>query len=160
MGKNININHPLIFQGHGKLIIGNNVTVGYSLAGSKGQPILLQPRDNESEIIIGDNCAVMNGCEIVSRELISIGKQTLIGQSTIIYDSDFHDITPEKRHLPGKSSPVIIEENVWIGSRVIILKGVHIGRNAVIGAGCVVTKDVPPNVAVAGNPMKAIRKLL
>ncbi|MFZ3071584.1 MAG: acyltransferase [Anaerolineaceae bacterium] len=156
IAKNVCIQHPVVYQGRGKLLIGNNVSLGFNLAGSLGNPILLQPREQNAEIILGENCAIMNGCELIACKTITIGKNTLIGPSTIIYDSDFHGVSPEQRNTPGKSAPVVIEENVWIGARTIILKGVHIGANAVIAAGCVVSNNVPAGMIVAGNPMSVV----
>jgi len=119
-------------------------------------PILLQPREPGTEIILGEKCAVMNGCELIARTSIRIGERTRIGPQTWIVDADGHGIAPELRHTPGKTKPVIIEENVWIGTKVIILKGVRIGANAIVAAGCVVSKDVPADAIVGGNPMKVI----
>lgn len=160
IGKNIKVEHPTIFQGRGKLVLQDGAWLGFGLAGAKTNPILLQPREAGSEIILEKNCAVMNGCELVARKSIRIGAHTRIGPQTLIYDSDFHEVHPELRHHTGKTEPVVIEENVWIGSRAIILKGVRIGRDAVIAAGCVVSRDVPAGSMVAGNPMSVIGEVL
>jgi len=74
----------------------------------------------------------------------------------MILDSDFHGIAPWERDRPGKTEPVEIGDNVWIGTEAMILKGVRIGKDAVIGARSVVVRDVPPGAIVAGNPSKAI----
>lgn len=71
-------------------------------------------------------------------------------------DSDFHGIKPDERGSPGKSAPIIVENNVWFGIETLILKGVTIGNDAVIGARCIVTKDVPAGAVVVGNSMKTI----
>ena len=73
----------------------------------------------------------------------------------MITDSDWH--TDDPRTGPDKA--VIIEDNVWLGYGVKILKGVHIGKNSVIGAGSIVTKNIPANVIAAGNPCKVIKQL-
>ena len=156
IGNKVKVEHPTLFQGRGKLTLCDGSWLGFDMAGAKTLPIILQPREADSEIILGKNCAVMNGCELVARSSISIGGKTRIGPQTLIYDSDFHAVDPDLRNHPGKTEPVVIEENVWIGSRAIILKGVHIGRDAVVAAGCVVTKDVPPGSIVAGNPMRLV----
>lgn len=156
LGQQITIQHPVRFQGRGRLVIANGVSLGFELAGASNIPILLQPREPEAEIILEEGCVVMNGCELIARTSIRVGRRTLIGPHTWITDADFHGLAPELRHTPGKSSPVIIEENVWIGAKAVILKGVRIGSNAVVAAGCVVSKDVPPGMIVAGNPMKII----
>ena len=98
----------------------------------------------------------MNGCELIARNSIHIGENTRIGPQTLIYDSDFHEIDPSRRHEPGRTEGVVIADNVWVGSRAIILKGVHIGKDAVVAAGCVVSKDVPAGAIVAGNPMRVV----
>ena len=78
----------------------------------------------------------------------------------MIYDSDFHDLAPKTRHeSSGASKPVFIGDNVWIGSRAIILKGVEIGDNAVVAAMSVVTRSVPSNSLAAGNPARVVREL-
>ena len=78
----------------------------------------------------------------------------------LILDSDFHHLDPLKRHAPdAPAKSVTIANNVWIGSRAIILKGVTIGDDAVVGAGAVITKNVPPKTLVAGNPARIIRTL-
>lgn len=156
LGRRIAFQHPVLFQGRGKLVIQDGVSLGFDLAGAPGKPILLQPREPGAEIILGENCAVMNGCELIARTSIQIGNKTLIGPHTWIADADFHGLTPELRHTAGKTSPVVIEENVWIGAKVVILKGVRIGKDSVVAAGCVVSKDVPPGTIVAGNPMKIV----
>jgi carbonic anhydrase/acetyltransferase-like protein (isoleucine patch superfamily) len=156
IGKNVKVDHPTLFQGRGKLVIQDDTWLGFGLAGAKNIPIILQPREVGAEIVLGKNCAIMNGCEILARKSIYIGENTRIGPHTLIYDSDFHEIHPMRRGQPGKTEAVVIKENVWVGSRVIILKGVTIGRDAVVAAGCVVAKDVPAGSIVAGNPMRVI----
>jgi NDP-sugar pyrophosphorylase family protein len=81
----------------------------------------------------------------------------MIASSAYITDSDWHDIYD--RVSTGKSRPVIIENNVWIGDSAIICKGVVIGENSIIGAGSVVVNDIPPNTIAAGNPAKVVRHL-
>jgi acetyltransferase-like isoleucine patch superfamily enzyme len=71
-------------------------------------------------------------------------------------DSDFHQIHPERRSDPGKTAPIRLGENIWVGARVTILKGVQIGRDAVVASGAVVTKNVPVGAIVAGNPARVI----
>lgn len=90
-----------------------------------------------------------------------IGNNVLIGSGCVICDSDAHPIHPSERqnHELTKSSPIIIGNDVFIGARSIILKGVTIGEGAVIGAGSVVTKDVPSMCVYAGNPAILIKKM-
>jgi acetyltransferase-like isoleucine patch superfamily enzyme len=67
-------------------------------------------------------------------------------------DNDGHEIDPERRHEPAKTAPFLLEENGWLGARVTILKGVRVGRDAIVGSGAVVSKDVANGDFVVGNP--------
>lgn len=97
---------------------------------------------------------------ICALKRIEIGNDCLVGDAVAIFDSDFHELNPSRRRLgSGPVMPVVIGNNVWIGSRSIILKGVSLGDNSVIGAMSVVTKPVPPNTLVAGNPARVVRSL-
>ena len=87
-----------------------------------------------------------------------------MGGGNSIYTTDFHSLDPtirasneDMKHR--KCAPVVIEDNVFVGAKCIILKGVTIGENSIVGAGSVVTKSVPPNQIWAGNPAKFIRKI-
>jgi maltose O-acetyltransferase len=74
-------------------------------------------------------------------------------------DNDFHRLEPERRDERPLSAPIILEENVWLGARVIVLRGVTIGAGSAIGAGSVVTRDIPPRSLAVGAPAKVIRSL-
>lgn len=123
--------------------------------------------------IIGDY-TMLNGALIMAEELITVGRHCLISWNVCIADSDFHPMSILQRRRdtialsPGGDKtnrpfvpcrPVVIEDDVWIGFNAVILKGVRVGRGAVIGAGSVVTKDVPPMAVVVGNPGRVIRIL-
>ncbi|MBN2789758.1 MAG: acyltransferase [Candidatus Delongbacteria bacterium] len=109
-----------------------------------------------SEIIIGDNCG-FSGTVISAAKSIRIGKDVLCGANTTITDFDWHGVEPEERRTSPEPKEVVIEDNVWLGLNSIVLKGVTIGKNSVIGANSVVTKDIPANVVAGGNPCKVIR---
>lgn len=119
---------------------------------------------NGGRIKIGDDVS-MSGVTIYAFKHIEIGDHTIIGANTKIFDSDFHPIDPQirlvneddKEHTAMKET--IIGKNVFIGCNVLILKGVHIGDNSVIGAGSVVSKDVPPDCIAAGNPATIMKRL-
>ena len=81
-----------------------------------------------------------------------------IARNVSIYDSDFHIIENSNGEIMNQSDGIVIEDYVWIGIGAILLKGIRIGSGAVIAAGSVVTKDVPSNCMVAGNPAHIIRK--
>ena len=75
----------------------------------------------------------------------------------MIIDSAFHDIDPERRLEPPVADPITIGDNVWLGARVIVLPGVTIGENSVVGVGSVVTRDIPPSSLAVGVPAKVVR---
>lgn len=154
IGNNVMINQRVIFQGKGRLQLEDGVNLGYEIGGAPTLPILLQPREIDLIIQIGKGSSLVNGTEIIAR--IKIGDNCRIGAKCIILDADFHGIKPAERSQGGKIAPVFIGNNVWLGINVTILKGVTIGNDAVVGAGFVVTRDVPAGGIVAGNPMKLI----
>jgi acetyltransferase-like isoleucine patch superfamily enzyme len=126
-------------------------------------PVVMRTLRPGANIIIGSDTGISGGaiCAAVS---VKIGNECLIGANVVIADTDFHPINPLGRRynlnsLEISAMPVEIEDNVFIGTSAIILKGVKIGKHSVIGAGSVVTKDVPPNSIVAGNPAKVLKRL-
>jgi acetyltransferase-like isoleucine patch superfamily enzyme len=149
----------------GAVVFGNHVSVygGCSFSvGAKGR------------CSVGD-FTLLNGALVMAEEKIEIGSHCLISWNVGIADSDFHPLAPAQRIIDAhalapffkdrpprpeiRTAPVIIADNVWIGMNAVILKGVTIGENSVVAAGAVVTKSVPANVVVAGNPAVAIRDL-
>ncbi|WP_244288832.1 acyltransferase [Leptospira levettii] len=126
-------------------------------------PTCLKTLSPSSKIVIGRGVGV-NGVSITARtKTIAIGDGTMIAANVSIMDSDFHSIfPPENRNInPGFEfdSDVIIGKNVWIGTRVIILKGVKIGDNSVIAAGSVVNRSIPENSIAGGVPAKVIKSI-
>lgn len=121
------------------------------------QRVVIRTVSHGAKIKIGNDVGI-SGCTISAAKSIEIGNHVLIGSGAIISDSDAHPIDPEERRLGGGgvSSPVVVEDDVFIGARAIILKGVTIGRGSVIGAGAVVAKKIPPYSIVVGNPAKVI----
>jgi acetyltransferase-like isoleucine patch superfamily enzyme len=123
---------------------------------------------------IGD-FSLLNGALIMADERIEIGAHCLVSWNVGIADSDFHPIDAAQRRIdtmalapfykdrpprpPLRTAPVIIKDNVWIGMNALVLKGVTIGENSVVAAGAVVSKDVPANVVVAGNPAIIVKQL-
>ena len=126
-------------------------------------PLILRTLRSNAEITIGKNTGISGG-SICSAIRVDIGCECLIGANVTITDTDFHPTSPVGRFYnvnPNDiaASPVFIEDNVFIGTSSIILKGVRIGENSVIGAGSVVTKSIPKNSIAAGNPARVLRKL-
>lgn len=107
-------------------------------------------------LLIGDNCR-LNGPTISVSNRVIIGNDCRIAPHVIIMDSDFHDVTD--RLADGKGGEIIIKEGAWVATRAMVLKGVTIGKKAVVAAGSVVTKDVPDYAVVGGVPAKVIRYL-
>lgn len=106
-------------------------------------------------IEIGNGVFVNYGASFSAHAHVSIGDGCQIGSYACLMDNDYHSV--EDRDRPGESQPIFLGRNVWLGVRVIVLKGVTIGDNAVIGAGSVVTHDVPANSLAAGVPARVIR---
>lgn len=109
----------------------------------------------QGRIEIGDGVFINHGASLSAHKLIRIGNGCQIGAYACMMDNDYHQV--ENRERLGDSRPIVLGENVWLGVRVVILKGVNVGNNAVIGAGSVVTDDVPANTVVGGVPAKTIR---
>ena len=114
--------------------------------------------EHDGEITIGKYSLITPGVRIMAAEKIEIGDACMIAHGAYISDADWHGIYDRSKPV-GTTKPVILKENVWIGDSAIICKGVTIGKNSIIGAGSVVTKDVDENSIYAGNPAKFIKKL-
>lgn len=105
---------------------------------------------------IGDNCRI-NGANISVTTRVIIGNNCRIAPHTIIMDGDHHDVSDRMKE--GKTNEIIIEDDVWLATRTMVLKGVTIGKGAVVASGAVVTKNVRPYTVVAGVPAKEIRDI-
>lgn len=110
---------------------------------------------------IGDNSGIGEHAELYGE--VKIGNDVMMGTNCIIYTEN-HEFSridiPMRKQGASPSRPVIIDDDVWIGGRVTILPGVHVGKGSIIGAGAVVTKDVPEYAIVAGNPAVVIKNRL
>lgn len=118
------------------------------------RPCVISTLNPNAKLKIGNNCG-LSGTVINCFHHVSIGNDVMIGANSLIMDGDWHLEDPRA----GDSKSIILEDNVWIGEGVKVLKGVRIGRNSVIGAGSIVTKDIPDNVFAAGNPCKVLKNL-
>jgi acetyltransferase-like isoleucine patch superfamily enzyme len=124
-------------------------------------PVVMATWQAGAVLKIGANFA-MTGGTICAAEEIIIKNNVTVGANTTIVDTDFHPLDPEQRKLTlsgGGVAAVHIEDDVFVGMNCLVLKGVTVGRGSVIGAGSVVTQDVPPSVIVAGNPARVVREL-
>lgn len=108
----------------------------------------------KARLTIGDRTAIGDRTEIHCANSVTIGSGTAISWDCCIMDRDYHKLNSDYE----VTKPVVIGDNVWIGSNALILKGVTIGNGAVVAAGAVVTKDVPEKAIVAGNPARVIRE--
>ena len=123
-------------------------------------PVIFRTLRSGAVINLGADTGISGGC-ICAAVSIKIGSHCLIGANVVISDSDFHSTKAKNRRYNNSiedinAAPIQIENNVFIGTGSIILKGVFIGENSVIGAGSVVTKSFPRNSILAGNPAKLI----
>jgi acetyltransferase-like isoleucine patch superfamily enzyme len=153
---------PVVLHGRGRIVIGDGVQFGWPTSGGFYTGYChVEATAPESIVEFEDGVEVNNGSVIKSEGPgIRIRREALIGSGVIIYDSDFHDLHPARRRGGRPAmAPVEIGHNAFIGDRAIILKGVTIGADAVVGAGSVVTTDVPAGVVVAGNPARVVREL-
>ena len=109
------------------------------------------------QLSIGQGTFIGQYSVICSQNKISIGSDCLIAEHVTIRDQDHNFGTSKKTNLAGmRTSPIEIGNNVWIGAKVTVTKGVKIGNNSVVGANSVVTKDVPPNTIVGGVPSRIL----
>ncbi|MCK6622842.1 MAG: acyltransferase [Calditrichaceae bacterium] len=165
-GKNLTVAGFPVIQKNKKarLILGDRVklisTPRANLVGLTNRCTLVC-NGPDSEIVVGDDSG-LSGVVINARESIKIGKHVMLGGNVRIFDHDFHQIHyQDRRDGTGeiKSRPVVIEDDVFIGTNSIILKGTRIGRGSVIGAGSVVSGNVPAGEIWAGNPARKVRSL-
>src|SRR6201995_4594839 len=110
------------------------------------------------EIRVGRNVFVNQNCTFYDLGGLDIGDDVMIGPNVSIITSG-HPIAPSQRRAGVTAKPIVIERNVWIGASATIIGGVTVGENSVIAAGSVVTKNVPPNTLVGGNPARVIRSI-
>lgn len=130
------------------------------LLGKTGDSLWVEPPfhcDYGWNIEVGENFFANDNLTILDVGKVTIGKNVMIAPNVSIYTAG-HPVHPDSRNSGYEYGiPITIGDNVWIGGSVVILPGVTIGNNAVIGAGSVVTKDIPDNAIAAGNPCKVIR---
>lgn len=156
---------PIIQRYRGsQIMLGNNLSLRSTWGSNPlapAHPVVLATRTAEAQIAIGDDVGITGGTICASLS-VTIGDRVLVGSDVTIVDTDFHPLDMAARRnfdQVGECAPVVIESDVFIGMKAIILKGVRIGRGSVIGAGSVVTRDVPPHSICAGNPASVVRYL-
>ena len=150
-GKGLKIRGYLSVKGKGYLYLGDNVTIEMT--------VTPWTYDEDAIIRISNN-VYLNGTKFGCKKYISIGRDSIIGESRIL-DTNFHslEINRHDSNAYVKVDGITILNNVWIASDCVILPGITIGENSVVGIASVVTKDVPDNCVVAGNPAKLVKNL-
>lgn len=151
---------PLILN-RGHVVIGDRVT----FVGQNNLIVGLNvPHVPRPELVIGNDVVVGYRCEINVAQSVRIGHHVKIATGVKIFDNNSHPVDARKRRLMAPLTradvaPVTIHDGAWIGMEAAILKGVTIGRGAIVGIGSVVTRSVPDHVIVAGNPAKIIKAI-
>lgn len=132
------------------------------LFGSTGENIFVNPPlfvDYGKHVHMGENVYCNMNCTFLDVNTITLGNNVMLGPSVSLFTAG-HPIDADVRNTKIEFGyPIVVEDNVWIGGSSTVLPGVTIGKNSVVAAGSVVTKDVPPNVVVGGNPAKVIRPI-
>ncbi len=110
-------------------------------------------------LYLGDHVYFNFNCVVLDNNRVEIGNHVMLGPAVQLYTA-VHPLEAEERIAGWEVAlPIVIQDNVWLGGGAIVLPGVTIGRNAVVGAGAVVTRDVPPDVVVVGNPARIVRTI-
>ena len=169
VGEHSGFSRPLLLQGGGqrRIKIGSHTHFGHHCVLGCWEKYSLGEEVEyfEPEIFIGNHCSIGEYCHITAIKKVTIGDSLLTGRFVYIGDNahgrlswEEADIHPASRHLVSKGE-IKIGHNVWIGDKVSIFGGVTIGDNVIIGAGSIVTHDLPGNCMVAGIPAKVIKQL-
>lgn len=145
--------------GDGRIEIGDDVRIGGRNTWIVGFKV-----STGAELVIGDRVTIGYQALISAATSVRIGADTMLAGNVQIYDNPSHPLEParRRRHEPfdiAEAHPVIVGENVWLGNRCTILRGVTIGDNSIVATGAVVTKSLPPNSLAAGNPARIIKTL-
>ncbi len=145
--------------GKGRIVVGRDVRLSGKSEFGFGHRLVDEP-----ELVLGDGTFVGHDCRFSVARSIRIGRHCLLAGGVRIFDFDGHPTDARSRRLgmptpPENARPVIVGDDVWVGAGAMILKGVTIGDRSIVGAGAVVTRDVPPDVIVAGNPARTVKTL-
>jgi maltose O-acetyltransferase len=153
IGNEIEIRGPLIIQNRGTLEIGSQVIFDSTWY----KPVCFQLWSPAAKLTIENNVFINYGTEISLMKEVLIGAYSLISIDCLIYDTDWHRL--DGLDLEAPAAATRIGRGVWLGARVVVLKGVTIGDNTVVAANSVVTRDLPSNVLAGGCPAKVIRPI-
>lgn len=154
-GTGLQANRKLVIRGPGRVVFGADVN-----AWAHEERNVIITFSPDVTIRIGSNVR-LNGVGLMAKRGITIGDNCILG-STLLVDTDFHSLQRDRATnplAPVQSAPISIGANVWLAGQTVVLKGVTIGANSVVGFRAVVTRDVPADVVVAGNPARVVRQL-
>ena len=166
MGGKVNIfGFPIVFIPKGADVkFGKGVTLiseSYFSEPGINHPVMIRVMKKNAKLRIGDHVGISGGGVCVSKE-VEIGNHVMLGANAFITDTDFHPVDPQNRRFNKEnigSAKVVIKDNVFLGMNTIVLKGVTIGENSIVGAGSLVVKDIPANEIWGGSPAKFIKKI-
>lgn len=151
---------PTVLHGPGRLVLGEGCQLGFERSPGFATGVgYIDVRHPEATVSIGARTVLNNDFSLTSESAqgISIGADCLVGVGVRVLDTDAHGIAPDQRHGSfAATAPVVVEDNVWLGDGSLVLKGVTIGRDAVVAAKAVVTASVPAGAVVAGVPARSI----
>jgi acetyltransferase-like isoleucine patch superfamily enzyme len=159
VGRGLRMERLPFIVGAGRIVIGRDVRLSgkanIHFSGRHGRP---------PELVIGDESFVGHGCAFHVGSAVRIGRHCLLAAGVQVFDFDGHPLDAAARRAgrptpADEVHPVEIGDDAWVGAGALILKGVTVGERAVVAARAVVTKDVPPDVVVAGNPARVVRTL-
>jgi acetyltransferase-like isoleucine patch superfamily enzyme len=155
----VGIDFRVMYPGHLQLS-GPNIHIGnhVHVMALYDRPVRLSVFEGLGEIQVGHYCIINPGSRVSSADRIVIGESCMLAMNAYLSDADWHD-TQHRNFAPGKTAPITLQDNVWIGESALVGKGVTIGENSIVGACSVVTKDVPANSIVAGTPAKLVGKV-
>jgi len=157
-----NLYQPALFLGPGRIVFGAGVDLGWPTSVNFWEGYChFEVATPEARIELGDGVQLNNNAFLKSEGPgIHIEAHGLLGSYVQIFDTDFHELDPRRRRGgTPRTAPVHLEPNVFVGEHSLILKGVTIGRDSVVGAGSVVTRSIPAGVVAAGNPARVVREL-
>ncbi len=158
VGERLYIIHPKYFEPSGPRINVGDALYSIAMPDNPVRVSVWPSGELEASLTIGDNVLLSPGVRLTAGNSITVEDNVMFAANSYVTDADWHGIYA--RELPiGISRPVVIKENAWICDSAIILKGVTIGRNAIVAAGAVVTRDVPDNAIVAGSPAQVVKML-
>lgn len=158
MGSHCKVMRPWYLRIHGRNVSFGRCVHVITAADRRVRLTTWEHDEGGGRIEIGDYALICPGVRLDSASRITVGSNSMIAAGAYLTDADWHDVYDRSRII-GAHAPITLEDNVWIGDGAIVCKGVTVGENSVIGAGSVVTRDVPANVVAAGSPAVAVREL-